>query len=380
MTNDSNGWLPPSEEGSAAQEETAPRYGAYGQPPAGQFDDPARQYGEAGSYGLATDGFSLAPKPGIVPLRPLGVMEIISAAFEALRANPRAMLLPALLVMTLTGVISAVTSYTMAAAQSSSITAWIEDSGDSSVPLGALLGGPSGLVGTAVASALIWLASTILTGVLIVAVSRSVLGRIATPSELWRRTRSRIWALIGQTLLVGVLNSLAIIVVAGVVGLVGYLLISSTEPTSTGALALALVAGFLLILVALVACLFLTTRLWLSGCALILENLSVWAGIARSWSLTRHHFWRVLGIFVLTSLITMAAVTVFSSVIGGISGALLLASPNGMALHLALSDLFASLSQAAVLPFTAAVTALTYIDLRMRDEGLDVELRQAADA
>ena len=31
-------------------------------------------------------------------------------------------------------------------------------------------------------------------------------------------------------------------------------------------------------------------------------------------------------------------------------------------------------------PFTAAVTALLYIDLRMRREGLDVELIRASDA
>ena len=42
------------------------------------------------------------------------------------------------------------------------------------------------------------------------------------------------------------------------------------------------------------------------------------------------------------------------------------------------STFLTSVLQAAVLPFTAAVTALTYIDLRMRKEGLDVELRQAA--
>ena len=44
----------------------------------------------------------------------------------------------------------------------------------------------------------------------------------------------------------------------------------------------------------------------------------------------------------------------------------------------AVTVLLTSVLSALVLPFTAAVTALTYIDLRMRTEGLDVELRQAA--
>ena len=42
------------------------------------------------------------------------------------------------------------------------------------------------------------------------------------------------------------------------------------------------------------------------------------------------------------------------------------------------SSFLSSVLQAAVLPFNSAVVALTYIDLRMRKEGLDVELRQAA--
>ena len=51
---------------------------------------------------------------------------------------------------------------------------------------------------------------------------------------------------------------------------------------------------------------------------------------------------------------------------------------NAYAAIMAGSTFLTSVLQAAVLPFTAAVTALTYIDLRMRKEGLDVELRQAA--
>ena len=52
--------------------------------------------------------------------------------------------------------------------------------------------------------------------------------------------------------------------------------------------------------------------------------------------------------------------------------------PAAQPLVSAVTVLLTSVLSALVLPFTAAVTALTYIDLRMRKEGLDVELRQAA--
>ena len=44
----------------------------------GQYAGRASAFGTTGP-GFAPQAFSLAPKPGIIPLRPLGVMEIISA-------------------------------------------------------------------------------------------------------------------------------------------------------------------------------------------------------------------------------------------------------------------------------------------------------------
>ncbi|VEG29927.1 glycerophosphoryl diester phosphodiesterase membrane domain-containing protein [Actinomyces howellii] len=390
MSDHSNGWLPPTEQSTGPQDRAVPRYGAYDQAPAGQYgqDHQQGQYGQygqhgqygagAGSYGLPTGGFALAPKPGIVPLRALGVMEIISGAFDAIRANPRAMLLPSLLIMTLTGLVSAGISY--AATEATASTLDDLASSDGQVPLDTFLGGTGGMLGTIATTVLTILAGVVLTGVLIMAVSRSVLGRIATPSEIWRRTRSRIWALLGQTLLIGLMNGLVIVVTLGTATYVGFRLIDSSASYSGASIAATLIIVFLLMLAALIGSLYLTTRLWLASCALILENIGVWEGIQRSWTLTRRHFWRVLGILLLANLITTALVGVASSAVGGLGSIVLVAVPNGMALYMALSNFLTSLLQAAVLPFTAAVTALTYIDLRMRDEGLDVELRQAADS
>jgi len=54
------------------------------------------------------------------------------------------------------------------------------------------------------------------------------------------------------------------------------------------------------------------------------------------------------------------------------------AAPNTTIAVLVVSTLLNSLIQAAILPFDSAVVALMYTDLRMRSEGLDVELRHAA--
>ena len=108
------------------------------------------------------------------------------------------------------------------------------------------------------------------------------------------------------------------------------------------------------------------------------SNTGVVEGIGRSWALTCGSFWRVLGILVLAGLITGIVNGMLSFGLGLIFGVVALGLPAAQPLVTALTMLLTSVLSAFVLPFTAAVTALTYIDLRMRTEGLDVELRQAA--
>ena len=69
----------------------------YGQAPPGQWP----RYGEA------------APKPGVIPLRPLGVGEVLDGAFASIRRNPKAVLGLAAVVMTISAVISAVITKTL---------------------------------------------------------------------------------------------------------------------------------------------------------------------------------------------------------------------------------------------------------------------------
>jgi possible integral membrane protein len=99
----------------------------------------------------------------------------------------------------------------------------------------------------------------------------------------------------------------------------------------------------------------------------------------RSWQLTKGSFWRVVGILLIAALITSALTGIVSSILGA-AGGLVAAQENAdaYAAIMAGANFLNSVLQAAILPFSAAVTALTYIDLRMRKEGLDVELRQAA--
>ena len=381
---DDSDWQSPSDDSadreSPRPRDDAPRFGAYGSPPPGRGDagypvPPA--FNDAG-WGAAPGGFFLAPKPGIIPLRPLSIGEIISGAFESLRANPRAMFLPSLIVLTATGALSAVLNYLGA----SFLLSRVDDLLNSSdVRISGILPVFMGSFASQMVGALLTaLATTILTGLLIVAVSRSVLGRIATPGEVWERTRGRILPLIGQTLLITLITVIAdaIIVVIGVV-LIVIIAASVTGPDpGAGAIVITLLAALALTVIVFIAAAFLVVRLSLAPAALMLENTGVVEGIGRSWALTRGSFWRVLGILVLAGLITGLVTGTLSFGLGLVFGVVSVGLPAAQPLVSAVTVLLTSVLSALVLPFTAAVTALTYIDLRMRTEGLDVELRQAA--
>ena len=382
MNNHDSGWQSPSDDSadreSPRSQDDAPRFGAYGSPPPGRHDADQPPTPAGADWAAPAGGFFLAPKPGIIPLRPLSIGEIISGAFESLRANPRAMFLPSLIVLTATGVLSAVMNYLGTSFLFSRLGV-ILDSSD--VQVSRILPVFMGSFASQIVGALLTaLATTILTGLLIVAVSRSVLGRIATPGEVWERTRGRILPLIGQTLLITLITVIAdtIILVIGIV-LIAVIATSimGPDPGAGAIIATVLVALALTVLV-LIAAVFLIVRLSLAPAALMLENTGVVEGIGRSWALTRGSFWRVLGILALAGLITGLVTGTLSFGLGMVFGIISVGLPATQPFVSAVTVLLTSILSALVLPFTAAVTALTYIDLRMRTEGLDVELRQAA--
>ena len=348
----------------SAQGSQYPGYGSYHTPPVGQPGYPPHSpSGQPGYGGASGPGYSpypgapggqagyggyasvLAPKPSIIPLRPLSIGEILGGAFESLRANPKAMFVPSLVVMSIVGLLSAGSlvlilsrldtpgviagsgEITQAEAQAS-----LDQLGSSFVGLFAQLG-VTVVLGT--------MATSIIVGLLIVTVSRTILGRKASLSDVWQRTKPRAWALIGQTLLI----QLILLVVTAVLGLSLFALIC---------------------------------KLCLAPAALVLENIGVLEGISRSWTLTRGYFWRIVGIYLLSFLIVLVASQAASYGVSLITQGLVYAAPDAVIVLMALSTLLNSLVQAAILPFDSSVIALMYTDLRMRSEGLDVELRRAA--
>ena len=223
--------------------------------------------------------------------------------------------------------------------------------------------GSSLLLSSGVSVLLSFLATTVLTGLLIHAVSQSVIGRETTLGQTWAAVRPQILRLIVLTVIIGLL--------VGAVVMAAVLIITLTALTGSGALIL---LGVLLALAVVVAGIpTVLTLTVLATPALVLERSGIGAALKRGFALARTSFWRVLGIYLLTNvLVYIVSMTIVfaTNQIGMVfesAPALFVASLGG-----------GMLANWITIPILAAVVALLYIDVRIRTEGLDVELAQAA--
>ncbi|GLY14866.1 hypothetical protein Kisp01_18810 [Kineosporia sp. NBRC 101677] len=308
---------------------------------------------------------------GIIPLRPLSIGEIYDGSIRAIRANPRTMVgFSAVVgaVIALLGTLPQAFAFnTILNSPLSTGTADPNDitTGDVAELIGA--GGLSVLIGLVQSV----LSTTIITGLLIVAVGAAVRGEALAPGALWQRARHRLWAVLGLALLLLVLAPLIIALSMAPGGLLLFLL-----PDDIWIGAVVLVVGTLLGVVAYAA---FYLGFWsVAAPSLLLENLGVVAALRRSFRLVRGTFWRVFGISLLTAVIAYIVQQIFAvpfSLIGTILAELAdFTGMSGAVVQLLIADIGTILAGAVVYPFTAGAVALLYLDLRMRREGMDVEV------
>jgi hypothetical protein len=309
-----------------------------------------------------------------VPLRPLSIGEIYDGAVRAIRANPRTMVgFSTIVIALLTLLATAPQAWFLATLLNSPLTD-PESADNAEISDVANLAGAGGLT-VLVAVLQFVVATTIVSGLLIVAVDGAVHGRSMTPRELWVRCRSRLWAVLGVALIV-VLALPLVMALALAPGLIVLFLPSGT------------VAGVILLVLGgiagLLACLALYFGFWaVAAPALLLENLGVFASLRRSYQLVRGSFWRVLGIGLLTAVIASILRQVFG-VPFSVAGALVAGAGAGddpgfvvTLIQLLVAGIGEVIAGAVLFPFTAGVSALLYLDLRMRREGLDVDLMRS---
>ena len=310
-----------------------------------------------------------AHKPGAIPLRPLTLGNMYDGAFRIIRFNPKATVGAAALVTAVAMVLPILISTVSAFALGTGFESDGEVSDDAST---AELVGLLGSFGSFVLGLFAAQIGVIfVTGMIAHVTHAAAVGRRLTLAEAWAATHGKRWRLLGQALLVGVVTVFAIALVITIIVLVAVL---------TEDVLLTVLLGIVLVLGSIPLYVWLWIKIvYLATPTLMLEPVGVFASFGRNWRLTRNGFWRILGIGLLTSVITGTASYILGlpTSIGGQVGAALV--PEYFLLILVLTQAIGLIIQNAfVAPFTAAVTSLQYLDQRMRKEAYDVELMREA--
>ncbi|MFI6446065.1 hypothetical protein [Kitasatospora sp. NPDC050543] len=366
---DTPGWAPPSSSEPAREDvrppadapatvpgQSGPHHGTqpgwgtgHGGPyPGGQY--PGGQY--------PGWGVPLSPKPGIIPLRPLGVGEILDGAVSTVRKHWR----PAL---GLSLGLAAGGQAVIALAQW-----WAFSHLDSLVSVVAVL------VGYPVTLLLNIIATAMLTMV----VSKAILGESITLRTAWADARPRLARLFGLTLLNGLIIG-GIVLIAAAPFVIA--LITEADEAMIG---LMMIAG---LVVGVPLAVWVGIQLSLSAPALMLEKQGVMTALARSRRLVRGSWWRIFGITLLTNVVVRIVAgivampfSVVALVVSGDSfiddsafGASALELPP---IALLLNAIGGTVAGTITIPVSAAISVLLYVDQRIRREALDIELARAA--
>ncbi|WP_167051041.1 hypothetical protein [Salinibacterium sp. ZJ77] len=303
-----------------------------------------------------------------VPLRPLTLGQILSGAVRALRTGGGTTLGPAIML-------------SVGATLAASLVSWlvvdpaVDALGASSGSVSLyhwLAGFGAGFISWIVLRSTVLAAGLAQQGVAASFVTHAVVGRRLTPGGLRRRTAgtwARQWAWVAICL--------AVLLVAGLIAasLIGAASLAG-GPGAIAVTALVYVLGG-------VALAFAGTRLAFVPSVLAVERLPLVRAVRRSFALTRRAFWRTFGtrllawtmIWIAGMLITLPVVLLLQLL------QTLLAGNGAVADLLAIEELgsFVLVVASAVigaigLVVTTSTDALLYLDLRMRREGLDLEL------
>jgi Membrane domain of glycerophosphoryl diester phosphodiesterase len=361
-------WFPPADLGAASPPPappgsappapgqlgyTQPGYGypgpwqpGYGPPPPG----PGPRYGDS------------APKPGVIPLRPLGLGEILDGSFATIRRNPKATLGIAAIIMTISAVITSSLTVSLINLPSPGQNL---SSQQAAHLLGQIFAAALPVLGVTVLLTII--VQAVLAGLLAPIIAREVSGQRISAGDAWRVAAPRLPRVLLATLLV-VLAGLGPLLVLGLILLIGFA--AGAPPVIYAAIG---VPGFF---VAVVLSIWFSTMFSLVTPVVVLERERPGAALARSWRLVRRSFWRVFGIMLLAGLIVAVAsailqlpFTFLSTLFGG---------ATGFSAGTVIAVIGTIAAGTVTRPISAAVTVLLYVDMRMRKEGLDLALRTAA--
>ncbi len=308
-----------------------------------------------------------------MPLRPLSLGDILNSAVTLARRNPAATFGLTAIVMTVYGVAAALLQRLYSTGLAHFQQTLQPGQQPTQQQVNDLL---SSLVGDAVPAllgilALALITDAVLAGLLSAVIGRGMLGHKVSLAQAWHA--GRVGAVIGTIALLFLLAIAVPVPVAAVV------VVAALLHATPVAILLGVIGG----IGTVVFWVLLAIRLSLSLPAVVLERVPPRQAIRRSWQLSHGSFWRLFGILLLTGLVVGVAGYVLSIpfivievLLSG--GSFLTVSASTSVVVLIVSIIGSIVTATVTRPISAGVSVLLYADLRMRREGLDLMLRDAA--
>ena len=145
--------------------------------------------------------------------------------------------------------------------------------------------------------------------------------------------------------------------------------LSRLLPLMVAYIVLAIVLGVSALLVLLP--IFLGVKWSLTFAAIVAERAGPFRAMGRSWELTRGHWWRVFGTLLVVALI---ALVLYVAVVAGLGGAIATSDDMSEFTYATLTTALTVILFAILYPLVASIITVIYYDLRVRNEGFDLQL------
>lgn len=320
-------------------------------------------------------------QPGTLPLRPLGLGDYFNSMFATLRKSPGLFFGAALIFGGLAAILSATGEFLLSRAFTNSLMdpyAQLDQLDQ------AFAGFGLGFLGTVLLSQVVMVVGQVFSwGMYSTMVARGAIGMSTSLSQGFRLLRGQWGRLIVLLLLVAAGIVVLWLVFALLTLLVVGVMFAGGEPEG-GAIVLAILAILAVLIIPVVVGLYFMIRWYLVVPAIVIENQGVFAGLRRSWNLTRGHFWRTLGITLLFGLILGIVASVIVSPLSFISGFILTSAGTeaqlntGMLITNMIITAVSTLAGFVITNMALLVAIFFYHDYRFRKEGLHLEFQQLA--
>ncbi|QPK94630.1 hypothetical protein HCQ94_02720 [Actinomyces sp. zg-332] len=358
MNNENNEWVWDDSQvkNPATEPEPEPKYGRVASP-----EEKEKIYNQLNQYNITPTkpeiNSIIEIENGIIPLKPLSVSDIIDGAFKALKKNPRAYFLSALVFAVIAGIIQFIFSADESLLTTPSLIENLSTSALFELFRNQLI-----------ATFITLLCISIITGAAIYVTADLIVGDKKPAAFYLKKTLRSLHKIV----ILYILSALIVlsVVFIGIITItfISFMLFSYDLDMIFTVVA---ISSPLIVIFSL----YLYLKLGLTTQAMLLEEIGILKAIKRSWTLSKGFLLKILGISILAGILLY----VLNMALAAITGIIfyLTAFSSNAYIFFVVIQILSTMTMALLYPIWGIIYSLIYTDIRIRKEALDLDIREA---